>query len=95
MMIRTCIAGAAAVALSLLAAMATGTPAEAASKPGKCVRAGGEANMVTQDLATFMAKAALKNSIEGMGAKPVGPIKLACKVNGLLQYCKATQRACK
>ena len=61
----------------------------------KCVLAGGEANMITQGLAEFMAKAALKNSINGMGAKPAGPIKLDCSQNGALQYCKAAQRACK
>jgi hypothetical protein len=62
---------------------------------GKCVLAGGEANMITQDLAEFMAKAALKNSINGMGASPTGQITLKCNQNGALQYCKATQRACK
>ena len=40
----------------------------------KCVRAGGQATMITEDLAKFMAGAALKNSIAGMGAKPVGPV---------------------
>lgn len=80
-------------AIAVLAAIVTAGPA--AAKPGKCVRAGGEANMLTQDLAEFMAKAALKNSIAGMGAKPTGSIKLTCSANGLLQYCKATQRACK
>ena len=61
----------------------------------KCVTAGGEATMVTQDLAEFMAKAALKNSISGMGAKPSGEIKLKCNPSGVLQYCKAEQKACK
>ena len=74
------------------AAPAKKAPAAAA---GKCVLAGGEANMITQGLAEFMAKAALKNSISGMGAKPVGEIKLDCSQNGALQYCKAAQRACK
>ena len=65
------------------------------TKGAKCVKAGGEANMVTQDLAEFMAKAALKNSIAGMGAKPSGQVKLKCNQNGALQYCKAEQTACK
>ena len=34
-----------------------------AAKAGKCVMAGGEATMVTEDLAKFMAGAALKNSM--------------------------------
>lgn len=62
--------------------------------PGKCVVAGGSANMITRDLAEFMAKAALGNSIKGMGAKPVGEIKLSCK-DGLPVYCIAKQKACK
>jgi hypothetical protein len=41
-----------------------------------------------------MAKAALGNSIKGMGAKPVGAIKLTCK-DGLPVHCLAKQKACK
>ena len=66
-------------------------PAEAAQK---CVRAGGSANMITRDLAVFMAKAALGNAIKGMGAKPVGWVKVTCK-DGLPVYCLARQKACK
>lgn len=60
-----------------------------------CVRAGGEATMITEDLAKFMAQAALKNSIAGMGAKPVGPINLKCTTGSGLPYCIARQKACK
>lgn len=60
----------------------------------KCVMAGGSANMITHDLAVFMAKAALGNSIKGMGAKPVGQIKLKCD-SGVPVYCLARQKACK
>ena len=80
---------------SLIAAIAIGATAQAAPKASKCVMAGGEANMVTQGLAEFMANAALKNSIKGMGAEAAGPIALKCNANGVLQYCKATRRACK
>jgi len=66
-----------------------------ASAASKCVLAGGEATMVTADLAKFMAGAALKNSINGMGAKAAGPVKMDCKDAPLSTYCKATQRACK
>ena len=38
-------------------------PAAAEAKGGKCVMAGGEATMVTEDLAKFMSAAALKNSV--------------------------------
>jgi putative hemolysin len=65
-----------------------------AGASAKCVMAGGSANMVTRDLAEFMAKAALGNSIKGMGAKAVGDIKLTCK-DGLPVYCLARQKACK
>jgi hypothetical protein len=60
----------------------------------KCVMAGGEATMVTEDLARFMAGAALKNSIAGMGAKPTGAINTKCTSTGLT-YCISKQRACK
>lgn len=75
---------------SVFVAWAASTPAEAA----KCVIAGGSADMITRDLSEFMAKAALGNSIKGMGAKPVGPIKLACK-DGFPVHCLAKQKACK
>lgn len=68
-------------------------PAPAFAKKA-CVLAGGSANMITRDLAEFMAKAALKNSIEGMGAKPIGGVKLSCQA-GLPVYCLAKQKACK
>lgn len=59
----------------------------------KCVRAGGSADMITRDLSEFMAKAALKNSIAGMGKKPVGPITLTCDKNFPV-HCLARQKAC-
>ncbi|MGE3978030.1 MAG: hypothetical protein AB7F94_10630 [Nitrospira sp.] len=70
-----------------------GLPATAHAA-GKCVLAGGSANMVTRDLAEFMAKAALGNSIKGMGAKPAGPVKLKCETSFPV-YCLARQKACK
>ncbi len=60
-----------------------------------CVLAGGEATMITKDLATFMANAALKNSIKGMNATAVGAVNLKCNDPAPLTYCKAQQRACK
>jgi hypothetical protein len=65
-------------------------PAEA-----KCVRAGGQATMITEDLAKFMAGAALKNSIAGMGAKPIGPVAMKCSYGSGLPTCVARQKACK
>lgn len=80
-----------AVASGAVLVLGAAAPALAKSS---CVLAGGSANMITRDLAEFMAKAALKNSIEGMGAKPVGGVKLSCK-DGLPVYCLARQKACK
>ncbi len=80
-----------AVASGALLILGAAAPTSAKTS---CVLAGGSANMITRDLAEFMAKAALKNSIEGMGAKAVGGVKLSCK-DGLPVYCIAKQKACK
>jgi hypothetical protein len=76
---------------AMVASFAATVPASAKSS---CVRAGGEATMITEDLARFMASAALKNSIAGMGAKPSGAVAMKC-TPGALTYCIAHQRACK
>jgi hypothetical protein len=60
-----------------------------------CVLAGGEATMVTRDLAEFMAKAALGNSIKAKGLKAEGVPKLTCNAPSPLSYCLAQQKACK
>lgn len=89
------IAALAGLALALSAGQTfTAAPAQAQAK-GKCVLAGGTATMITEDLAKFMAEAALKNSISGMGAKPAGKIKMTCKPETGLTNCTANQRACK
>lgn len=75
------------IALAALGASAT------ASTAG-CVRAGGEATMVTQDLAKFMAEAALKNSISAHGWKPQGQVQMSCDTNAGLPHCVARQKAC-
>ena len=60
-----------------------------------CVLAGGEATMVTKDLADFMANAALKNSMKDKGLTPQGAVKLTCNAPSPLTYCLAQQKACK
>lgn len=78
-------------------AMATGVTvslALASAAHAGCVKAGGTATMVTQGLAEFMAEAALKNSISGMGAKRVGKVQMKCATE-VLTTCTAHQRACK
>jgi hypothetical protein len=81
----------AAAALGLLAAS---TATHAAPKKS-CVLAGGEATMITPDLAKFMANAALGNSIKGMGSTAEGPVKMTCNAPAPLTYCLAQQKACK
>jgi hypothetical protein len=85
---------AAILAVAALAGTAIASNALAQNK-GKCVLAGGEATMVTEDLARFMANAALKNSISGMGAQPSGEVKVSCKGATFGTYCIARRRACK
>jgi hypothetical protein len=80
------------VALAGVAMLVATAPVSAKSS---CVLAGGEATMVTQDLAKFMANAALGNSIKGMGATASGAAKMECKPAVLLTYCIARQKACK
>lgn len=60
-----------------------------------CVKAGGTATMITEDLARFMAEAALKNSISGGGMKGEGKVSMTCKPESGLVNCTASQKACK
>ncbi len=78
-----------AIAIGLLSGLAIST----AEAKGRCVMAGGTADMVTEDLAKFMANAALQNSIKAHGWKAVGPVKMSCKP-GVPVNCTAKQRAC-
>jgi hypothetical protein len=60
-----------------------------------CVMAGGESVMVTEDLAKFMAGAALKNAIAAHGWKPHGAVKTTCDTSSIgLPHCLARQKAC-
>lgn len=78
-----------AVAGAVAAALAFGAGAASA----KCVKAGGQADMITEDLARFMANAALNNSIKAQGLKGVGPVSMKCGP-GVPINCKAFQKAC-
>jgi hypothetical protein len=60
-----------------------------------CVMAGGESVMVTEDLARFMAGAALKHSIENHGWKAHGAVHTKCDTSSIgLPHCLARQKAC-
>jgi hypothetical protein len=84
-------------ALALAAALSGGlglsATASAAAKKS-CALYGGDATMVGEDAAKFMAGAALKNSISGAGATAAGEVKMTCSGTGLVT-CQARQRACK
>jgi hypothetical protein len=82
-------------AATMFAALSGTVTASHAATPKSCVLAGGEATMVTRDLAEFMAKAALNNSIKAKGLQASGAVKLSCKDPAPLTYCLAEQRACK
>lgn len=59
-----------------------------------CRTVAGSADMITRDLAEFMANAALKNAIEAKGLKPSGEVTLSCRDDTFTTYCKATRKAC-
>lgn len=73
----------------LVALMVGGGSAQAG-----CRTVVGSADMVTTDLAKFMANAALKNAIEAKGLKPSGEVKMTCREDTFTTYCKASRPAC-
>lgn len=79
----------AACALTAFAGLSIST----ADAKGKCVLAGGEATMLTEDLAKFMANAALNNQIKANNWKPSGAVKMTC-TSTAGTHCVARQRAC-
>lgn len=94
MLCKTNIVAAVAVAATTIALLAPAAFAQQKRSSG-CVMAGGEATMITGDMARFMATAALKNSIEGKGLKASGTAKMTCKNGVASVHCLAQQRACK
>ncbi len=79
--------------LSALAGLAIAGMSGAAE--AKCIKAGGQATAITPELSTFLATAALNNSINSWGGKGVGKVNVACKWDVVLSACTASQRACK
>ena len=82
-----------AAAATIVMAISFSVPASAAGK-ATCAQYGGDATMITEDLAKFMANAALGNSIKAAGATASGAVKMTCASSGLVT-CQARQRACK
>jgi hypothetical protein len=75
--------------LSLAAVVLCGQAAQAG-----CRTVVGSADMVTRDLAEFMANAALKNAIAAKNLKPSGKVTLTCRDDAVTTYCKASRPAC-
>jgi hypothetical protein len=69
--------------------------ASAGAQAASCVKAGGEATMITEDLAKFMANAALNNQMSANSLKPAGEVSMTCSAAAVGTYCIAQQRACK
>jgi hypothetical protein len=85
-----------AAAITLMTGLGLGASLMTSTAHAKsCVMAGGEATMITPDLAKFMAEAALKNSMKDRGLTPVGGMKMACQDPAPFTHCLAKQRACK
>lgn len=83
------------LAITALAAAPLLAIAASPSLAKKCVLAGGQGTGVTNDVAKFMATAALNNSISGAGLKAAGQISYDCKYELVVSSCTAKQRACK
>lgn len=69
-------------------------PANAAGKAARCQQVGGGATMLTEDLARYMAQAALKNVIAAKGLVGKGKISVTCDKTPGLPNCHARQKAC-
>jgi len=74
--------------------VAGGMMSSQAEAKAKCVRAGAQATMLTEDLAKFSATTTLQTSISLKGQKGVGPIAMKCTGGPVLPTCVARQRAC-
>jgi hypothetical protein len=76
--------------------VAAGLAVASTEASARCVLAGGEATMVTYDLAKFMANAALKNSIKAHGWTAHGAVRTRCNTSSSigLPHCLARQKAC-
>ncbi|HEX5957893.1 MAG TPA: hypothetical protein VFY92_04460 [Hyphomicrobiaceae bacterium] len=68
-----------------------------ASAATKCIRAGGWGTGVMENFASFMAKAAMKNSAKAWGGDTVKITKVTekCEWKTLAYECTAYARACK
>jgi hypothetical protein len=84
------------IALAAAATLALAGTADAGAKKAgaTCKRAGGEATMITEDLAKYMANAALKNALAAHSWTPHGPVTTKCDTAGGLPHCVARQKAC-
>lgn len=80
---------------AFLIAAALMLAAASSANAAECKPFGGIGNGLTEDLAKFMADAAVKNIIENKGMKPTGEIKHSCKAATIGSECTARQQGCK
>lgn len=81
--------------VALGAALVAGSALVPSAQAAKCVRAGGTATGLTQDIAKSLATMALNQSISKYGGKASGKIAMTCDANVVLSTCTAKQRVCK
>lgn len=75
--------------------VAAGLAVASTEASARCVLAGGQATMVTLDLAKYMANAALKNSMNAHGWTAHGAVRMRCDTSSVgLPHCLARQKAC-
>ena len=76
--------------------VAAGLAVASTEASARCVVAGGEATMVTYDLAKYMANSALKHSIKAHGWTAHGAVRTRCNLSSSvgLPHCLARQKAC-
>lgn len=75
--------------------VAAGLAVASTEASARCVLAGGQATMVTLDLAKYMANAALKNSISAHGWTGHGAVRTRCDTSSVgLPHCVSRQKAC-
>ncbi len=77
-----------------LASVAMVVVAGSAQAGSACRRAGGEATMITEDLAKFMSNAALKNALAAHKWTAHGAVTTKCDSAAGLPHCVSRQRAC-
>jgi hypothetical protein len=64
------------------------------AQAAECTRIAAIGDNFTHDLAVLFSTHALKNTIEGKGLIPKGPVKTTCNSGGAMIECYSSQVAC-